>query len=133
MADFKNIFLQSKIQPAGTQPVHKPGAGAKSKPSVDFDKVLEKSSELQISKHAEKRLASRDVQMGDIEKAQLKEAVGALEKKGAKDSLVLMGESAFIVNVPTKTVVTALPKDQMKEQIFTNIDSTMLVSPKDGD
>ena len=47
--------------------------------------------------------------------------MGSLEKKGARDSLILMGELAFVVNVPSKTVVTALTKDQMKEQVFTNM------------
>ncbi len=101
-------------------PVQKPLEGD------SFDKVLERS-EIQISKHAEKRLHSRNIELSVADKVKLQDAMGSLQKKGARDSLVLMGELALIVNVPSKTVVTAMAKDQMKEQVFTNIDSTILV------
>ncbi len=91
-----------------------------------FDEILEKTG-VQISKHAERRLQSRNIDLSGDEIQKLESAMSSLEKKGARDSLVLMGELAFIVNVPSKTVVTALAKEQMKEQVFTNIDSTMLV------
>lgn len=102
---------------------------AKESGGANFDSILEQSS-LQFSKHAEKRLLSRQISLSDADKSRLESAVGSLEKKGAKDSLILMGELAFVVNVPSKTVVTALSKDQMKEHVFTNIDSTMLVEQK---
>jgi flagellar operon protein len=85
------------------------------------------SAELHLSKHAQKRLDAREIELSSMDRSKLSDAVSSLAKKGARDSLVLMGDLAFIVNVPSKTVVTAMGRDQMKEQIFTNIDSTMLV------
>ncbi len=99
----------------------------KSSNGRDFDSILEQK-EVQFSKHAEKRLNSRNIELSESDRLQLQEAVKTLETKGARDSLVLMRDMAFIVNVPSKTVVTALAKDQMKEHVFTNIDSTMLVN-----
>lgn len=96
-------------------------------PSTSFEDVLGEAR-VQFSKHAEKRLHSRSIELSSDQKGQLESAMGSLEKKGARDSLILMGELAFVVNVPSKTVVTALTKDQMKEHVFTNIDSTMLVN-----
>ncbi len=116
LSQIRRIEPGNKDLPSKEKPVSGPS----------FDQILDRSS-LQISKHAEKRLQSRNLSLSETELEKLGSAVDSLEKKGARDSLVLMGELAFIVNVPSKTVVTALSKDQMKEQIFTNIDSTMLV------
>lgn len=119
MSQLRKIEPQAPIsQPSKTK---LPQANAPS-----FDAELNKA-EVQFSKHAEKRLQTRNIELTGSERAKLQDAVSSLEKKGARDSLVLMGELAFIVNVPSKTVVTALSKDQMKEQVFTNIDSTILV------
>ena len=47
-------------------------------------------------------------------------------QKGGQDSLVLLRDMAFIVSVPNKTVVTAMDADQVKENVFTNIDSAVI-------
>lgn len=127
MDEIQKTILLSKLQRVDSrvsnQPVSKPSQDSGS----SFDEVLNQAK-VQFSKHAEKRLNSRAIELSSNQKVQLESAIGSLEKKGAKDSLILMNELAFVVNVPSKTVVTALTKDQMKEQVFTNIDSTMLVN-----
>jgi len=120
MNDISKAMLLSKIRAVEPSTDVKPKDGAEKVQGQSFESIL-------FSKHAEKRLHSRGLAISDIEQSKLEGAVSTLEKKGAKDSLVLMGELAFIVNVPSKTVVTALSKEQMKEQVFTNIDSTILV------
>ena len=54
--------------------------------------------------------------------------VGAKEagEKGIKDSLILVDQLAFIVNVPNKTVVTAMDQTENKSNIFTNIDGAVI-------
>ena len=47
--------------------------------------------------------------------------------KGIKDSLVLIDKLAFIVNVPSNTVVTAMDQSETSENIFTNIDGAVIV------
>lgn len=128
MTNIREILINSKLKGVD-QVKNQPGQGpAAAQPSSNkkFEEALT-TAELRFSKHAERRLDSRAIELSEGERTQLGEAVSSLEKKGAKDSLVLMGEHAFVVNVPSKTVVTAMQRDQMKEQIFTNIDSTMLV------
>jgi len=122
MNDISKAVLFSQIRPiepgTGSSAKNIEGKGQDKLKGLSFDEIL-------FSKHAEKRLQSRQIELSEMDKLKLEGAMNSLEKKGAKDSLVLMGELAFIVNVPSKTVVTALSKDQMKEQIFTNIDSTI--------
>ena len=126
MDEIQRAFLLSKIQR-----IESPKLGAtRAEPkaaSVGFDQILDQEN-LKISKHAEKRLAHRNIELSDTVKSQLNEAIGSLEQKGARDSLVLSGDLAFIVNIPSRTLVTALTKDQMKDHIFTNIDSTLVMS-----
>jgi flagellar operon protein len=126
MTNINEVVLRSQVR--GVSPLSEksktPEVGIPQGKS--FDQVLG-SAELQFSKHAERRLQTRQIDLQDADRAKLNEAVHSLERKGAKDSLVLMGELAFVVNVPSKTVVTALSKEQMKEQVFTNIDSTIIV------
>lgn len=128
MADIKEIILRSQIAPVGA-PKNQEAQKA-SGSTASFDAIL-RDAEIKVSKHATKRLDARQIDLAKMDQEQLKSAIETLEKKGARDSLVLMGELAFIINVPSKTLVTAISKEQMKEQVFTNIDSTILVAPKE--
>jgi len=87
-----------------------------------FKTELEK---LSFSSHATKRLESRDIHLSNEEIFRLNEAVKKAQAKGSKDSLVMMNDTAFIVNIPNKTVVTAMYVGQGEENIFTNIDSVV--------
>jgi flagellar operon protein len=65
------------------------------------------------------------MEAGDMKR--LEAAVEKARQKGSKDTLLLMGENAFIVNVKNNTVVTAMDRAMMKENVFTNIDSTIVL------
>ncbi len=88
-----------------------------------FERELEK---VKFSGHALKRLESRNIQLSETEMEKLQGAVERAEAKGAKDSLVMMNNKAFIINIPNRTVVTALPIEQGGDNVFTNIDSVVL-------
>ena len=81
------------------------------------------TEEFHISSHAQKRLAERNITMDSNLKSSLSEAFSELENKGAKNSLVLTREGAFVVNVPSRTLVTAMGINEMRDGIVTNIDS----------
>ncbi len=101
-------------------------SGNKVKAGSGFDSIFERELEkIKFSNHATKRLESRDIQLSETEMNKLQNAVGRAEEKGAKDSLVMMDQTAFIVNVPNKTVVTALPVEKGGDNVFTNIDSVV--------
>ena len=87
-----------------------------------FEQELDK---LKFSNHALKRLESRNIQLGDQDLNKIQDAVSKAEQKGSKDSLVMMNDTAFIVNIPNRTVVTALPVGESNENVFTNIDSVV--------
>ncbi len=84
-------------------------------------------SKLRFSKHATDRLATRDIKLDDSQLDRLKEGVAKAEMKGIKESLMIMDKLAFIVNVPSSTVVTALDSQLSNEQVFTNIDGAVIV------
>ena len=87
----------------------------------------EADSQLKFSKHATDRLATRDIKLDDTQIGRLKEGVAKAEMKGIKESLMIMDKLAFIVNVPSSTVVTALDSQLSNEQVFTNIDGAVIV------
>lgn len=87
-----------------------------------FEQELDK---LKFSNHALKRLESRNIQLDDQDLSKIQSAVNKAELKGSKDSLVMMNDTAFIVNIPNHTVVTALPVSESNENVFTNIDSVV--------
>jgi flagellar operon protein len=58
---------------------------------------------------------------------QLQEAVNRARAKGARESLVLMGELALVVSVKNNTVITAVDGANMRENVFTNIDSAVII------
>jgi flagellar operon protein len=88
-----------------------------------FDKELQ---QLKFSKHAQQRLDSRNITLNETDKNKIESAVSMAEKKGSQDSLVFLRDMAFIVNIKNKTVITAIDRDSMKENVFTNIDSAVV-------
>jgi len=94
-----------------------------------FEQLLKQQleGELKFSQHAIQRLKSRNIQLGEAEMGRLKNAVSKAREKGAKDSLILMDNLALIVSVKNNTVITAVDEDNLKENVFTNIDSAVIV------
>ncbi len=84
-------------------------------------------SSLKFSAHAIDRLKSRGISFDQEALKRIEDGVQRAAQKGSKDSLVLIDDSALIVSVKNKTVVTAMDQNAMKENVFTNIDSTVIV------
>ncbi len=81
---------------------------------------------LKFSKHALNRLSDRDIDLSDEVKNRLLDGVDKAKGKGIKDSLVIVDSMSFIVNVPNRTVVTAMDNETNEENIFTNIDGAVI-------
>jgi flagellar operon protein len=93
-----------------------------------FEKILEgEVDRLKFSKHAQQRLESRNIHLNDADLSSLEHAVDLADKKGAQDSLVMLRDMAFVVSVKNKTVVTALDGKSAEGNVFTNIDSAVIV------
>ncbi len=82
---------------------------------------------VQFSKHAENRIRQRGIDMSEDVMANLNQAVEKARAKGARDTVIIGSEGAFIVNVPNNIVVTTISEQEMKNNIFTNIDSAVLM------
>lgn len=84
-------------------------------------------SELHMSKHATNRMAERGMVMSTDLMMSLTEAVEKVRDKGGKDAVMIGKEGAFIVNVPNNVIVTAITQDELKDNVFTNVDSAVLI------
>lgn len=98
---------------------------------LSFQEVLQKKvqtdSDLRFSKHASVRLRQRGIDLTDGQLERLMDGTRKAGQKGIKDSLVIVDELAFIVNVPNNTVVTAMDSKDAVENIFTNIDGAVIM------
>jgi len=126
--------LMSRIGSIASQAEKLGGAGTdktQEKKGVSFGSLLsqeiKKQEELTFSKHAETRMAQRDMSLSDSDMQRLTQAVDKAGGKGVQNTLVLMDEKAFIVNVPHSVVITAMNGQDLRENVFTNIDGAVIV------
>ena len=82
---------------------------------------------LKFSKHASIRLEQRGIQLTDRQMERLNNGTRQAGLKGIKDSLVIVDELAFIVNIPKNTVITALDSTETNSNVFTNIDGAVIM------
>lgn len=87
----------------------------------------ELESELKISSHAVKRMNERNIEFDSDEFLRLKSALGKLKDKGGRDSLVITEKAAYILDIDQKTVVTAMERNNLMDNVFTKIDSTLII------
>lgn len=85
------------------------------------------STPIKFSKHAGARLEERDIQLTDDQLSRLEEGTEKASSKGIKESLVLLDDMAFIVNIQNKTVITAMDQNMNEDNIFTNIDGAVII------
>jgi len=91
-----------------------------------FAEMLTQTQPLTFSKHAQNRIENRQIQLNDDGLARLSEAVEKAEKRGGQESLILMDDMAFIVNIKNRMVITAMDATKRGEGVFTQIDSVVL-------
>ena len=134
MNQISNQFLS--IEQITDQYLGKPqNAKTASVAEVPFEEVLRQKqaqnvldhSSLKFSKHAVNRLSDRNIYLTDAQNVRLENGVKQASEKGITESLVLVDSLAFIVNVPNKTVVTAMDQTETNGNIFTNIDGAVII------
>jgi flagellar operon protein len=124
------IFFPNPVQPGRQerpQP-QKPATGQVTDSS--FARVLDEklpSQGIKFSQHAQERLKSRNIVLSANDMANLEGAVNSVAQKGGKESLVMMKDAALVVSIKNRTVVTALDRSQMQGNVFTNIDSAVVI------
>ena len=110
-----------------------PPAGASSAFARQVQQRLAPPPALKWSRHAHQRLAGSGRTLAPHEEAAIAAAVDRVAHKGGRDSLVLFGDLALVVNVPSRTVITAAGESRLQDGVFTQIDSAVIVPPAQQD
>lgn len=121
------VFLPGTIKPAATANVKPPTVGPQ---KGAFDEILNeklKFSEIKFSHHAQQRLKSRNIELSEDDIHKLRSAMDKAREKGARESLILVDRLALVVSIKNNTVITAVDEPNLKENVFTNIDSAVIV------
>jgi flagellar operon protein len=124
------IFIPTPIQIPTQQPVSRPKPSGTVEDRNRFARVLDEklpSQSVRFSQHAQDRLNARGITFSDTDLQKLEGAVNTVAQKGGRESLVMLGDAALVVSVKNRTVVTAVDRNSMKGNVFTNIDSAVVI------
>lgn len=91
------------------------------------NRMAESNSSLAFSKHAMNRVIERNIDVSDESLGRLEEGVKIAEEKGLNETLILVDRTAFIVNIKNNMVITTTNSDELKGNVFTNIDGTVII------
>ena len=124
-----NLNVNSSIQTSSNTQVNKNLKPQESSFAQTLKKQLDKQSQgVEFSKHALDRINQRSIDMNEGAKLErLNKAVELASQKGANETLVLIDQTAFVVNIKNNKVITTMSDADMKENVFTNIDSTVIM------
>ncbi|HHU17490.1 MAG: TIGR02530 family flagellar biosynthesis protein [Anaerovoracaceae bacterium] len=94
-----------------------------------FQEILNEqfNKRVSFSKHANQRVETRNIRISESDLNRLDNACDRAQQKGIRDALIVMDNSAFIINTPNKVVITVVDKNEMKSNIFTNIDGALFI------
>ena len=88
---------------------------------------INSNAKVEFSKHAVERVVKRNIDVSSDKMERLNVGVKLAEEKGLSNPLILVGSTAFVVNVPNNKVITTLSGDDLKGNVFTNIDGTVII------
>jgi flagellar operon protein len=123
LVEHNPALLPPGLAPAG-RPAAPPATQTPGAPS--FADVLGAKQQVRFSAHALQRVERRGIDMSPATLGRLNDGVERAAGKGARASVVFVDATAFVVSVPNRTVITAVDRDHMKQQVFTNIDSAVI-------
>lgn len=96
-----------------------------------FEQILTEiqqgSQEIVFSKHATERLEQRQISLDSAKLEKLNQAIDKAKGKGVNTALILMNDTAFIANVKNKVIITTATEEQLRENVFTNIDGAVII------
>jgi len=133
MDDIRFKFIKPVV--TGTPGAVRPTTGASEKTASktegpSFQEVLLdtiRSSGVNFSKHAAKRVTQREIDITEENLARLNEGIRLANEKNLGDTLILIDGTAYLVNAKNNTIITALNGQNAKGRVFTNIEGTVIV------
>lgn len=129
--NINNILIPNVTRTSTTDKVQKKEGNANPNEFNDLLKETIESQQQQgikLSVHAAKRLQDRNMDVDGAELKKIQSGIDKLALKGGNDSLLITSKGAYIVDVPKRTIVTAIDKDSINENVFTKIDSTVILN-----
>ena len=129
MADSKVFFQAQPLIPVNNRNSITKTSNTNIKANTSsFDDILQqKINEVKFSQHAQERLNNRNIKLSANDLKKLDQAVEKISQKGARESLIMLNDVALVVSVKNKTVITAMDGESAKDNIFTNIDSAIII------
>lgn len=124
------IYAAQSVHPLQQSTQFQTGNAKAAGSAVSFEELLQRRQESQsvaFSKHARERAEQRGIQVDDQLMGQLNDTVERAQAKGATNILAFDTTRAFIINVPNGRVITTMSPEEMKENIFTNIDGAVIL------
>ncbi len=116
------------LRPVAPAPLRAPSApGAPSFAEVLQQQLLQTAEGVKFSAHAVERLRLRSINLSPADLAGIDDGVRRAAAKGARESLLLSSKAAYVVSVRNRTVITVVDAASMKENVFTNIDSAVIL------
>lgn len=128
-----NLSVQSKVYKPGIDNNYNSSNGVASFGKILADKANDAGNTdninniVKFSKHASSRLEQRNIELSDSQLERLNEGARKASGKGINESLIMVDQLAFIVNIPNSTVITAMDQTETDENIFTNIDGAVII------
>jgi flagellar operon protein len=123
--------LNSAALPAVAAGITNDAARKTTAGQLSFNQVLEQglagNADLKFSAHAQERLQSRGIRLSTEDMVRLRQGLAQAAAKGSKESLLMKDGVGFVVSVKNQTVITAVDAASMKGNVFTNIDSAVIV------
>lgn len=90
-----------------------------------LDNVAKKDNGFTVSKHAALRLKEINFTQDDMK--QIKKGFEIAKDRNSKNTVMLYKDVALIASVENKTIITAVEKERAKDNVFTNIDSVVIL------
>lgn len=92
-----------------------------------LSKEINKNDSFVISKHAAERLMDRNISLNESDMNKINEGINKAVEKGSNESLILYKDLVLVTSIKNRTIITAVDKDSSKGNVFTNIDSVVLI------
>ena len=90
-----------------------------------LNEVKNKNQGFIVSKHAAQRL--NEINFTEDDMNEIEKGFKIAKDKNSKNTVMIYKDVALIASIENKTLITAIEKDRAKDNIFTNVDSVVIL------